>query len=95
MAWKDFRKVSRGGYGCECKDGDNRCSTDKVNAGSLQRIADSLEHIEKPYLKLIDDAESLRRLYQENINQIERLRRSNAALRGQITKMKKALSRES
>lgn len=65
-----------------------------VDAGSLQRIADALEThlpvIEKHYAYLIDDRERYKRWYEGAKSKAERLERSNAALRGQITKLKKA-----
>lgn len=60
-----------------------------INAGSLQRIADSLEKMEKPYRHLLEEVERGRkdREYYKKDNQ--RLAHSNAALRGIIRKLKK------
>jgi hypothetical protein len=62
----------------------------ELEAGTLQRIADSLEKMEKPYLKLLADTEYLSRRYKEERSEVARMARRISALQGVITKMKKA-----
>jgi len=58
--------------------------------GCLLRIADAQEQMAKPFVSLLSEAERLRRWHREGNESIQRLVRSNAALRGVITKLKKA-----
>ena len=64
-------------------------SDDQLKIGCLQRIADSLEKMEAPYLRLIGDVESLTRCREELIAETEHLSRCNSNLRGAITRLKK------
>lgn len=82
---RDLREESRRSYGTR----DKNATVEELNAGALCRIADSLEKMEKPYLRLLDDVACLRREYQERGDEIERLGRVVAGLRGHITKLKK------
>jgi hypothetical protein len=59
-----------------------------INAGSFQRIADSLERIEKPYLDLIRRNEYLENRNKDLRKAIESCKRSNTSLKGWITRLK-------
>jgi hypothetical protein len=61
----------------------------EVQIGCLQRIADSLENMEQPYLKLISERERYERWYNEEKVKRRKLEKSNAALIGVINRMKK------
>jgi hypothetical protein len=62
---------------------------ENIKIGLMQRMASSLERIEKPYLSLINDAKSYREWYQSERQENKRLSRRIAALQGVITKLKK------
>lgn len=66
---------------------------DRINCGSLQRIADATEVMARTHQALIDEREGYRRGWQNAKSRINYLERSNAALRGCITKLKKGGSR--
>lgn len=87
---KEFRDESRKNYGCDV-EGAEGLSLERLNTGSLMRIADSLEKMEQPFTRLLDEIEYFRRRNKALNADIEFLRRSNAALKGQITKLKKKL----
>ena len=84
-----FRQESRGDWNagiCE------RPTTEQLVLGCLQRIADATELMAKRYQDLISEREQAQRsrdYYQQRCYLVER---SRNALRGQITKMKKARS---
>jgi len=61
-----------------------------INAGSLQRIADATELMAKNYLSLQADVAKYKRWYEQEQGYNKGLRASNANLKGQITKLKKA-----
>ena len=65
---------------------------ENINSGSLQRIADACELIAKDREKLEQECDWLRRNRDYYSAKAERLNRSNAALRGVITKLKKAVA---
>jgi hypothetical protein len=62
-----------------------------INCGALLRIADSLEKIERPYAKLLEDLKWSNNQLESYRREVERLANVNAGLRGQITKLKKQI----
>lgn len=64
-------------------------SIEDINGGSLQRIADSLERIEKPYLKLLNDVEYYKKMANRRLMRIETLERSRNTYKGLYNKLKK------
>ena len=66
-------------------------NTEQLQLGCLQRIASATELMAKNYDQLIQERDRYKRYYNEQHECSERLVRSNAALRGQITKLKKKL----
>lgn len=66
---------------------------EEINAGSLQRIADAVETISKPYLELLNQVERLKEYNARLVRELSQAQRSNAALRGQITKLKNQLEK--
>jgi hypothetical protein len=74
--FKNYRSESRDtNWGTQ----DKGLSLDQINAGSLLRIADSLERMEEPYLKLHRDLDNFKRWYIQERNIKEDLQ---ASLRG-------------
>lgn len=66
-------------------------TTDKINMGSLQRIADAAEAMAQNYNILFNDLEFYKKRYREMITVKKKQDRTIAALKGQITKLKKKL----
>jgi hypothetical protein len=67
-------------------------SVDQINAGSLQRIADATELMAVTHVALQEDRDRYKRWYQDSEKTRKYLLLSNAALKGQITKLNKALA---
>lgn len=65
-------------------------SLEAISTGSLQRIADATEKMAERYTQLLDDNAWLRTEYKRRGERIDSLSRRIAALRGVITKMKRA-----
>ena len=65
-------------------------SVEHINAGSLQRIADACELMAGNYLRLQSDLELNRRWHREELALRRKRDRQIAALRGVITRLKKA-----
>lgn len=84
MDKKDIRGISRNDWSSEIP-----VNLETINTGSLQRIADSLEKMEKPFDKLIRDNEYYRERNKRQQDRIQSLERSNSALKGHITRLKK------
>lgn len=73
--------------------GDAKPAHEHLKLGCLQRIADATELMAKRHADLIGEkerAESSRNYWRDEAGRLER---SNNALRGQITKLKKALAK--
>jgi len=66
-------------------------NVDDVKLGALQRIADATEAMAKNYNDLLRDVKLYKDMYQNQTKRRQQLERSNAALRGQITKLRKKL----
>jgi hypothetical protein len=62
----------------------------EINMGSFQRIADAAELMAKNHQQLVSDLHYYKARYEEMSKRVEEENRSNAALRGVITKLKKA-----
>lgn len=64
---------------------------ERINAGSLQRIADATEVMAKSYNDLIADRNWYKEKYNEKNARIDQLNNSIRSYRGTITKLKKKL----
>lgn len=60
-----------------------------INTGSLQRIADACEKMAVNWASLSSERDQYKRWYEKKRTECEASNRSIAALRGQITKLKK------
>ena len=78
-----MRESSRGHW-------NSQDTIEDINCGSLQRIADATELMAKNYQSLINDRDNYQKWYRERGERIDGLNRKISALRGQITKLKKA-----
>lgn len=63
-------------------------STEHINTGSLQRIADATEIMAQNFIQLQNDRDMYKRWWKEQQEQSAKLSRRIAALQGVITKMK-------
>jgi len=86
---EDYKKESRKNYtsGTYQKNATN----EQLQVGCLQRIADSLEKIEEPYKKLIEENQWLSKRYREVNIENEGLRHSIRGYKAAITRMKNKL----
>lgn len=66
-------------------------TTEDINSGCLQRIADATEKMALNYDKLISDRDWYKNLY-NNREYTRRLEKQNSAYKGVITKLKKKLN---
>ena len=82
-----FKTESRKDYGYN--DGDGNATMDQLKVGSLMRIADSLEKMERPYAQLIRDYDLYKQLFKDSDARNGKLTRSISALKGVITKLRK------
>jgi hypothetical protein len=79
----NFRELSKQGF-----KGDS--TIDSINCGSLQRIADATEVMSHNHAKLQTDLEWYRNAYRARNAVIEKRDMQIRALKGVITKLKKA-----
>lgn len=86
---RNFRDESRKDYGAECGN-DAGVSIERLNAGSLMRIADATEKMAGNYTRLQNERDIYERWYREGLKTQQRLANQIRALRGAITRMKKA-----
>lgn len=90
MNSQDSRALSRGTLSVLCeRDGTFRI--EGTNMGSLQRIADACELMAKNHKDLVAERDRLARVLNEYRVAVDGRDRQIAALRGQITKLKKRL----
>lgn len=86
MSEPSFRDSSRGHW-------LSNTSTDHVNAGSLQRIADATEKMATNWVSITADRDQLKRRCDYLKSETDRLARRISALRGVVTRMRKARGR--
>lgn len=89
MPFIDHRKNSRTGWGKDV-EGQINPDRDDIQLGCLLRIADATEAMAKRHTELIRDRDYLAQRNREHLATIETLSRQRAALRGTITRMKRA-----
>jgi len=87
-SFKSYRNESRGNWGTQAE----KLNVEQIQLGALLRIADATESMATNHVRLIEERDRLSRLYKESQARLERERRTNSALRGVITKMRKAKS---
>jgi hypothetical protein len=89
MAFISHRENSKTNWGREIA-GDSNTDRDDIQLGCLLRIADATEAMAKNYVSLQNSLDYYKRAYQEEQQETSRLRLQASALRGVITKLKKA-----
>lgn len=77
------RDASRQNWNC-------RNTVEDINSGCLQRIADATEKMASNYTALQNDRDMYKRWYNQHREEKEGLYRKISALKGVITKLKKA-----
>lgn len=83
-----LRQASRKEYVLRSEPG--KIWQDEIRNGTLQRIADAVEKMALRHTELIDQRDRYERMYTYERTRRETAERQIAALRGVITKMKKA-----
>jgi hypothetical protein len=78
---KNFRDLSKQGW-------EGNGTTENINIGSLQRIADAIEAMAQNFIELQNDRDLYKRWYFEEREISGKLRSSNYHLRGHITRLK-------
>jgi dihydroorotase len=78
---EDFRTISLKNWTVE------KTTNEVIQVGCLQRIADSLEKIEKPYINMCKEADVLRKYIERQDKEMAYLKRAIAGLRGRITRL--------
>ena len=81
---KSYRKESRTDWGTS----DDKVTLEQINTGAILRIADATEAMAKNHVQLQAERDRLQQWYDQERERAAKLERSNAALRGQITRLK-------
>jgi hypothetical protein len=89
MPWKSYRVESRKDWAKDLPE-DKNPSRDDLQFGALLRIADATEAMAKNWNDLVRERDHAVQSKKNAWSVVDELRRKNAALRGVITKMKKA-----
>ena len=74
------------------KDWESRDTSEDLQLGCLQRIADATEKMASNYQRMENDLAMYKRWYKEKCETVNNRDRSISNLSGQITKLKKKLS---
>jgi hypothetical protein len=83
-SWKDQSRINWE------PAGTRQITTEEIQVGALQRIADATEVMAKNHQNLIDERDRYKRRYEYEQKENQRMARRIAALQGVITKLKKA-----
>lgn len=89
MPFIDHRKNTKTFWGREV-DGESNPNLEDIKLGCLLRIADATELMAKRHTELMSQRDYYERLARDRGAEVERLVRQRAALRGTITRMKRA-----
>ncbi|MEN1941052.1 hypothetical protein WCE39_08160 [Luteimonas sp. MJ174] len=89
MPFIDHRKNTKTLWGREVA-GESNPNREDIQLGCLLRIADATEAMAKRHTELMAARDYYERLARDRADTIETLRRQRAALRGTITRMKRA-----
>ena len=85
MGHKTYREASKQNW----YPGDGVFPTEKINSGSLQRIADACELMAKNHKQLIEERDMYERSFQRRKAYAESLERTIRSLKGVITKLRR------
>jgi hypothetical protein len=87
MPFKSYKEESRKNWGEDIPDNNTFC-IDQIRVGAILRIADSLEKMEKPITRLMDDVTYYKKLNEELKKENLKLAHSIAGLKGYIKNLK-------
>ncbi len=90
MSHQSYRDESRKNWGKGAERGG--LNDGEIKLGALLRIADATEAMAQRHTELIADRDRYERYYREERSRRRTCERSAAALKGQITKLKKRLA---
>lgn len=90
MTHQSYRKESYKDWGKDSSHGN--LTLEQINTGALLRIADATEAMAKRHVELIEERDRFERYYRQEQSRRIAWERSAAALKGQITKLKKRLA---
>jgi hypothetical protein len=85
---KTLVESSKASYGV--RDSGGRATHEEIHTGCLQRVATACEAMSQNWSQLVRERDSWERTARSNARYANSLERSNAALRGVITKLKRA-----
>jgi hypothetical protein len=88
--FKSYKDESRANWGRETNQ--NALTRDEIQHGAILRIADATEAMAKNHVQLQAERDRLQRWYDQERDRAAKLERSNAALRGQITRLKNRIN---
>lgn len=93
MVSHNWQDASRRNWGTETLSGctEGFIGVEKINAGSLQRIATAVEKMAQRHTDLIDDLERYKRLYSDARGLCTGYLHQIRGLRGVITKLRKQI----
>lgn len=86
---KDFKEHSRTGY---FNKDNSQPTTEQLNLGCMQRIANATELMATNFLKLQQDNEYLRNRNKSLISSNEFLARQSASYKGKFNRLKKSIA---
>jgi hypothetical protein len=87
MPFKRYKEESRRNWGETVSEGEELCR-DQIKLGAILRIADSLEKMEKPITRLMDDVTYYKKRNEELKQENLKLAHSRAGLKGYIKNLK-------
>lgn len=89
-----FREMSKTGWTTTFEDGQSEWpGYERINTGSLQRIADATELMAKGYVEMQNEIDRLKRMLTDRSKTIEYYQDTNKALRFSIAGYKAHLTR--
>ena len=83
--FKSYKQESRSNWG---RNTTQELTREEVQHGAILRIADATEAMAKNHVQLQSERDRYKQWYDQERERAAKLERSNAALRGQITRLK-------
>ena len=87
--FKSYRQKSRANWG---RNTTQALTLDEVQLGAILRIADAAEAMAKNHVQLQSERDHYKQCCDQEQERVAKLERSNAALRGQITRLKNRIN---
>lgn len=83
-----YRQASRD----EWHSTEGSITSERINVGSLQRIADAVEKMSGSYNNLIEERDRYKRWYEEERTRSKKLRNQLAGTQGHVTRLRNKLT---